>query len=326
MNLTLDYEEVPFDEEPVAQVRLFKPSASIVGQKAPAKRTASQVPLCCTVPQEVTVGNSLVSNTSVRQKNVRTKTRNKTLDVKERDEFSTHWAYSPYPCPPPVYNSSPHGILPLPPMFPTQSLVNDATTCRMPHIESVGPPQLKIYKCRLPSALIPLLQRLIAHSEAFCRTQPHGWRTHLYTLTKQDVALSAVPGGLDLAAPVTACILEHIRVLYHVPAIRMDRNQPHVLKYVSGGDAACRGVGLHYDRCDVTANLLLAHAFRGGGTFFPAALTTVHLQPGEFLLHPGSLIHQGLDVTAGTRYLMVMFCHVGKAPPQSNRKPKAVQT
>jgi hypothetical protein len=44
-------------------------------------------------------------------------------------------------------------------------------------------------------------------------------------------------------------------------------------------------------------------------TVFPDANATVRLEFGEFLIHPGNLVHGGVDITHGSRYLMIIFTH-----------------
>lgn len=68
-------------------------------------------------------------------------------------------------------------------------------------------------------------------------------------------------------------------------------------------------VELHHDRCDITANLALSRSdtYVGGGTTIAAIGQVVRLELGEVLLHPGSMVHGGNPITAGTRYLMVTF-------------------
>ena len=44
-------------------------------------------------------------------------------------------------------------------------------------------------------------------------------------------------------------------------------------------------------------------------TYFPDANATIRLEFGEFLIHPGNLVHGGVDITQGSRYLMIMFTH-----------------
>lgn len=87
--------------------------------------------------------------------------------------------------------------------------------------------------------------------------------------------------------------------------IKFDKNQPHVVKY-SGRH---RGVELHHDKCDITVNIMLSRSnqYVGGGTYFRDADLNVRLEFGEFLLHPGNVVHAGTEITKGTRFLMVLF-------------------
>jgi len=73
----------------------------------------------------------------------------------------------------------------------------------------------------------------------------------------------------------------------------------------------CQTVALHHDRCDVTANLSLSRhdAYSGGGTYIAALNRVIKLEQGEVLLHPGQLLHGGMPITAGTRYLLVTFAN-----------------
>ena len=94
-------------------------------------------------------------------------------------------------------------------------------------------------------------------------------------------------------------------LVYNMRDMKMDSNQPHVLKY--SGDH--KGVGLHHDKSDVTINLMLSQIgdYSGGGTYFPDANSLVRLEFGEYLLHPGNAVHSGRPILSGTRYLMVIF-------------------
>jgi hypothetical protein len=44
-------------------------------------------------------------------------------------------------------------------------------------------------------------------------------------------------------------------------------------------------------------------------TYFCDVHQTVRLEYGEFLLHPGHLVHSGVDIHSGQRYLMIIFAH-----------------
>jgi hypothetical protein len=85
-----------------------------------------------------------------------------------------------------------------------------------------------------------------------------------------------------------------------------------VCKY-SAGEGAQRGLGLHTDGCDWSANVLLSDpsAFTKGGTRFPSLVPSdiIPLR-GEMLVHSGSIEHMGLEITSGTRYILVVFLNV----------------
>jgi hypothetical protein len=179
-------------------------------------------------------------------------------------------------------------------------------------VESIGPRHLCIYKVRLPARLIELLDPLIERAEAHAMNLPLGWKTDLYSLTNQDLAVQSVPGGPSLCQPIADFVCRTIQSLYGAAKVELDQNQPHILKY-SATDGHV-GVSLHHDHCTVTANLMMSDSrnYIGGGTVFAAFNTTVHLEKGEFLLHPGNLIHGGRNIESGNRYLLVFFCNIGE--------------
>ncbi len=96
--------------------------------------------------------------------------------------------------------------------------------------------------------------------------------------------------------------------IYNVPELTYDHSQPHVLKYTEQHT----GVELHHDKSDITMNLMMSRSntYEGGGTFFPAADENVRLEFGEFILHPGQIVHGGTDISSGSRILMVLFTHI----------------
>jgi len=133
------------------------------------------------------------------------------------------------------------------------------------YYQVVGDPSLRIFRVRLPPHLLHLLDPIVLGCEAHASTLPEGWLTELYSLTKQDIALRKAPHLYDAAKPITSYIKRSIMALLGVHSIKMDRNQPHVLKYSK--DSGHTGVELHHDKCDVTANLCLSRSssYVGGG-------------------------------------------------------------
>lgn len=180
----------------------------------------------------------------------------------------------------------------------------------IPRFSIVGHPSLKIYKFTLPNHLIPLLGLIVEACHKYATTLPNGWETYLYSLTKQDIAIRDISGLYEMARPIVSYVKRTIESVYRARTVRIDRNQPHVLKY--SAESGHTGVELHHDKCDLTANIMLSRSssYSGGGTFFPDANEVAKLELGEFLIHPGNLVHAGVNITRGTRYLMVLFTHI----------------
>ena len=175
--------------------------------------------------------------------------------------------------------------------------------------EMIGHPSFKIHRMRLPSHLLPLLDTIISGCEMHASNLRNGWQTDLYSLTKQDIALREIPHIYNAAKPIVSYIKKAAAFISGAKGVRMDRNQPHVLKYDCQNGRGHTGVELHHDKCDFTANLVLSRSdtYEGGGTYFPDADAVVRLERGSFLIHPGTLVHGGVNISHGSRYLMVMF-------------------
>lgn len=174
--------------------------------------------------------------------------------------------------------------------------------------EYVGHPSLRVFRVKLPRHLVDgPLDAIVRAAEKHAESLPSGWRTELYSLTKCDIACKDIPDISAYVKSVSMYIYLAIQILYGCPSVTVDHNQPHILKY--SAEDGYTGVELHHDRCDITANLALSRSntYIGGGTFIAAINRVIRLEQGEFLLHPGCLVHGGNPITAGTRYLLVTF-------------------
>lgn len=47
--------------------------------------------------------------------------------------------------------------------------------------------------------------------------------------------------------------------------------------------------------------------YDGGGTYFKALNQTLKLKIGQVLVHPGNLLHSGIGITRGERFLAISF-------------------
>jgi len=142
-----------------------------------------------------------------------------------------------------------------------------------------------------------------------------GWRT-LYTYTKMDLPCSEIKG---LADNITNRIMSDIvKVVGEVYGKKIEASnlrprswkEPHLLKYQKyDGVMPHTGVEMHYDGCDITWQAMLTSQdeYEGGGTYIRCIQKTVKLELGQVLVHPGELYHKGVDITHGTRFLLVCF-------------------
>ena len=69
----------------------------------------------------------------------------------------------------------------------------------------------------------------------------------------------------EASRPIIHHIKRTMEMMYKVHTVRIDRNQPHVLKY--SAEDKHTGVELHHDKCDLTANIMLSRSstYDGGG-------------------------------------------------------------
>ena len=71
----------------------------------------------------------------------------------------------------------------------------------------------------------------------------------------------------EASKPIIHYIKKCMEQAYKVSTVRIDRNQPHVLKYSAEDATKHTGVELHHDKCDFTANVMMSrsNAYVGGG-------------------------------------------------------------
>ena len=170
------------------------------------------------------------------------------------------------------------------------------------HVQSIGQPHLRTFKCRLPDNLIQCLPKIVQACDRYAASHG-GWETQLFSVTRQDIALADVRECALLSHCITNAVTETVHAILG-SHVYMDRNQPHILKY----DAGHRMTPFHHDHCHLTINLMLSsrQSYQGGGTQI-LDVGTVMLDQGEYLIHPGPLLHRGCEITQGTRYLLVFF-------------------
>jgi hypothetical protein len=184
---------------------------------------------------------------------------------KRFDDHQDHQYTASEDCPP-----IPSRIF-VPDMFPLQKRLTVKIPAPMHehhYCETVGNPTLNIHRFRLPSQFLSTLDYVVNGCESHAQSLPNGWHTDLYSLTKQDIALRDIPHLYEAVLPIVSYIKKATTMVSGTSSLRMDRNQPHVLKYKweKGGNGHT-GVQLHHDKCDYTINLMLSRSsdYEGGG-------------------------------------------------------------
>lgn len=90
----------------------------------------------------------------------------------------------------------------------------------------------------------------------------------------------------------------------------LDIREPHVVKYDLSRKERQK-LDMHTDKSVWTFLISLSEGrgldYGGGGTFFEALNSTVHLQQGQMLIFRGKLRHRGVKIHHGSRYLLVGF-------------------
>ncbi|KAI8137469.1 hypothetical protein BJV82DRAFT_646841 [Fennellomyces sp. T-0311] len=90
------------------------------------------------------------------------------------------------------------------------------------------------------------------------------------------------------------------------PTRDLDFRDVFLVKYAAD---AQRGLKMHTDGCLVSFNVLISHQddFRGGGTYFASIDSDVQLEQGDCVFHDARIMHRGIDITQGERYILVGF-------------------
>eukprot|EP01051_Picozoa_sp_SAG22_P001763 SAG22_NODE_73_length_22318_cov_47.105315_10_plen_606_part_00 len=135
-----------------------------------------------------------------------------------------------------------------------------------------------------------------------------------------DIDALATPGPLKtLVQKVVAAVTAALAASAHsapelaaAAAAGISFGDVFVVKYEATGAAGQRSLALHADGSAVTFQLALngdgnGSSFAGGGTYFKAMDCQATARVGSALVFGGDLLHAGVEITAGVRYLLVGF-------------------
>ncbi|ETW04329.1 hypothetical protein H310_04630 [Aphanomyces invadans] len=144
-----------------------------------------------------------------------------------------------------------------------------------------------------------------------------GWQTKRHTAyPTTDLPSYSLPHiDVWMQAKLRNRLFPAIQAAYGLPptALLSFRDLFYV-KYekVEASATVQNSLGLHCDGSILSFNVLLNRrdAFVGGGTYFAATNSTVHIEQGDAAVHSGRVVHGAAPVEAGKRLILVAFLNV----------------
>ncbi|KAG2173174.1 hypothetical protein INT43_004548 [Umbelopsis isabellina] len=124
-----------------------------------------------------------------------------------------------------------------------------------------------------------------------------------------DIAVSSVPKlASSLPGLLKSRLLEtHIapKFGFH-PQLDLAFRDLFIVRYCHD---AQRGLQMHTDGCLISFNVLLnaRTEFDGGGTIFETLDAPIEIDQGDCVVHDAHVKHGGMDITRGTRFILVGF-------------------
>jgi len=163
-------------------------------------------------------------------------------------------------------------------------------------------------------------QRLIEEAENFA-TYLGGWKDatesrygtspqsagQLFFL--QDLSVGYTTVNFEVLPRIFTCISQQFANVIPDPS-KLRLGGARIVKY--DADAGHIELGMHRDGLLLTVNIALndLDEYTGGGTKIPALSEkdpVLRLPKGHALIHPGDILHGGMPITSGTRYVLVLF-------------------
>lgn len=152
---------------------------------------------------------------------------------------------------------------------------------------------------------IELCDQIIKEAETWA--SENGWtkqRHEQYPTT--DIPLKELEIGNQIRNKIINEVFPYLAKKYFFPSSTMSLNDLFVVKYDANGQSS---LAAHRDVSILSFNILLNEAdeFESGGTYFHHNKSTVTNEKGSIVVHSGKLLHEGKQVTSGTRYILVGF-------------------
>lgn len=121
-----------------------------------------------------------------------------------------------------------------------------------------------------------------------------------------DIPIRNDPQLSYLEPLVKQRLFPELALFYGFKVADLDFRDIFLVKYCAN---AQKGLKMHTDGCLFSLTLLISDPseFEGGGTYYQSIDKVVHLNQGDVAYHDARVMHSGIDITKGTRYILVAF-------------------
>ena len=171
--------------------------------------------------------------------------------------------------------------------------------------------------CALPFLAPEACREFVALCEAHA-VELGGWSKELavrYPQTTTDLEVDRVPALRHwlIEAEVMPRVRAHFAAAHGAELHALD--DLFVIKYDARTGGEQTDLQPHRDAGDISFMVALSARcdYTGGGTHYPELDKVVHLDQGELLSFDADLVHSGVPISSGVRYLLVGFCHCASA-------------
>lgn len=136
------------------------------------------------------------------------------------------------------------------------------------------------------------------------------WLTSRHSaFTTTDIAVSSLP---QLAHTLPDLLNQRLLAKHIAPYFGFHPTRDLAFRdlfIVRYAHDAQRGLRMHTDGCLISFNILLnpQSEFEGGGTLFEGIDAPVEISQGDCVVHDAHIKHGGMDITRGTRLILVGF-------------------
>ena len=157
---------------------------------------------------------------------------------------------------------------------------------------------------------------MVAEAEAFSHARG-GWTTaRHHSVPTTDLPLSSLPGAMATFNEAMArCVAPLAAASYPWLRGQLRVHDAFLVRYDANGGQASLPPHRDQGQLSMTLSLSAGEDFEGGGTSFKArGGAAVTLQQGGLLLFPSHLVHGGVAITSGRRYIIAAFLWIEDAP------------